>query len=132
MNRMCPKGAKLTHNNWFMTVAFAITILCFLSVTGAAQTKETKPCSQQNSDTTVPTEVAQLPLGPSTQSFKGFFGYSGFEGFGQTSSLSLVGKTYDALVTQIYGPTVAVNDVDQINVEGPCVGTTGTSRKAIK
>jgi hypothetical protein len=131
MNRIYPAGAKLAINKLFMTVVFAIAVVCFSSATGAAQTRTQKPCSQPTS-TEPADEVAESPLGPSSQGYF-FGGYRGFDGgFALTNEVSaymIVSSAYDSLMTQIVGktaPTVAVNDTtqSQLNVQsGPCVAT---------
>jgi hypothetical protein len=127
MNRIYPAGAKPAINKLFMTVVFAIAVVCFSSATGAAQTKTQKPCSQPTS--TEPADVvAESPLGPASMGFYFKGGYSAFDSPFGVSTYSIVSSAYDSLVAQIVGktaPTVAVNDPAQSesSIGGPCVAT---------
>jgi hypothetical protein len=131
MNRIYPAGAKPAIDKWFMTVVFAIAVVCLSSATGAAQTKTQKPCSQPT-NTELTDVAAESPLGPATMGYF-FGGYRGFDGgFALTNGVSaytIVSSAYDSLMTQIVGktaPTVAVNDPthSQPTVQsGPCVAT---------
>jgi hypothetical protein len=128
MTKKCPAGRKSVYTKVLTTSAFAIAVLCFSSMIGAAQTKNNIPCNQPTISES--NETAEPPIDPATMGYifgGGYRGYiDGFASLNGISSFTIVGKAFDSLMTQIVGksePTVAANhpDQSQSNVGNPCI-----------
>jgi hypothetical protein len=135
---ICPSGEKCAYKNSLMAAIFAVVAVTFMSLMGApgtraqAQTPQS-PCPQSSAPaptTTVANE--ELVPGPATMGiFDRRFGYSAFDGFAGLngiSSYTIVGRAYEVILTEIFGPpspTVAMNEVNgsQSNVGTPCTAS---------
>jgi hypothetical protein len=144
INNIYPRGEKCAYKNWLMAAAFAVVAVSFMSFGTHAQAQTPQsPCTKSSAPAPTSTVEIEDPVaGPATMGyFDNRFVYRSFDG-GFTNatgapSMTIVGRAYEALMTEIFGAptqTVAVNEsnVSQSNVGKPCTASSRISGGTIK